>query len=124
MPVPKWVGKVNKHTFNKMELKRGKRPVLTHVGRKSGTTFRTPLDAHRTDGGFIFIVMYGSKGCDWVQNILSSGTATLTIEDEQWDLISPRLISRAEAKPLVSADTNLEPGRTKGIEYLQMDIAP
>ena len=30
--MPKWVAKVNKRTFNKLELKRGKRPVLTHAG--------------------------------------------------------------------------------------------
>jgi deazaflavin-dependent oxidoreductase (nitroreductase family) len=123
MPVPKWIAQINKRTFNKMELKRGKRPVLTHVGRKSGKTHATPLDAHPIDGGFIFLIMYGSKGCDWVQNILASGTAALTIQDEDWQLASPRLITREEAAPLVAADTNLEPGRIKGIEYLRMDIA-
>ena len=122
MPVPKWLAQVNTRTVNKMELKRGKRPVLTHVGRSSGMTYRTPLDAHPVDGGFIFIVMYGSKGCDWVQNILVAGSATLTIEEQVGDLGSPRLISLEEAKPQVSADTNLVPGRVRGIEYLQMDI--
>ncbi len=123
MPVPKWLAQVNKRTFNKMELKRGERPVLTHVGRKSGKTYRTPLDAHPVDGGFIFIVMYGSRSCDWVQNILAAESATLTIKDDQWELSSPRLISKQEAGRQVSPETKLEPGRIKGIEYLQMDTA-
>ena len=123
MPVPKWLARVNKRTFNKLELKRGKRPVLTHVGRQSGKTYRTPLDAHPVDGGYIFLVMYGSKGCDWVQNILTAGNGGLTIGQDEWELTAPRLISREEAQAQVTADTNLQPGRIKGIEYLRMDVA-
>ncbi len=45
MPMPLWFGQINKRVFNKMELKKGTRPVLTHVGRSSGTTYQTPLEA-------------------------------------------------------------------------------
>lgn len=51
MPVPKWVAKVNKRVFNPREIRRGNRPVLTHIGRSSGKIFQTPLDAHAVDGG-------------------------------------------------------------------------
>lgn len=51
MPVPEVAGQVNKRVFNPLELRLGVRPVLTHVGRTSGTTYRTPLDAHPVDGG-------------------------------------------------------------------------
>ena len=122
MPVPMWVAQVNKRVFNKMELKRGKRPVITHVGRTSGKTYHTPLDAHRTKNGFVFILMYTAES-DWVKNVMAAGSAQLEIVDEKWDLTSPRLISLAEAQQVVSAETNLQPGRVKGIEYLQMDIA-
>ncbi len=73
MPMPLWFGQINKRVFNKMELKRGVRPVLTHVGRSSGKVYRTPLDAHPVDGGYLFILVYGS-GSDWVQNALAAGT--------------------------------------------------
>ncbi len=76
MPMPRWVARINKRVFNPMELRRGVRPVLTHVGRSSGKTYRTPLDAHLIEGGYIFIVMYGSDS-DWVQNVLAAGAATL-----------------------------------------------
>jgi deazaflavin-dependent oxidoreductase (nitroreductase family) len=122
MPVPKWIAQVNKRTFNKMELKRGTRPVLTHVGRKSGRTYKTPLDAHPVDGGFVFIIMYGSQGCDWVQNVLAAGRAGLAVKSEERELTAPRLITREEARAQVTADTNLQPGRVKGIEYLRMDV--
>ena len=72
MPMPLWWGKVNKRVFNPIELRRGKRPTLTHIGRKSGKEYVTPLDAHEIDDGFLFVLVYGSQ-CDWVQNILASG---------------------------------------------------
>lgn len=120
MPVPQWVAQINKRVFNKLELKRGKRPVLTHIGRSSGKSYQTPLDAHRTDNSFIFLLMYGS-GSDWVKNVMASGSAGLRIENEGWELINPRLISMEEARRQLP-ETNLRPGRIKGIEYLQMDI--
>lgn len=64
MPMPKWLTHVNKRVFNPGAIARGKRPVLTHIGRTSGTTYRTPLDAHPVDGGYLFILVYGSRS-DW-----------------------------------------------------------
>jgi deazaflavin-dependent oxidoreductase (nitroreductase family) len=122
VPVPKWIAQVNKRFFNKMELRRGKRPVIVHVGRKSGKTFYTPLDAHEVDGGYVFFCMYGADS-DWVKNVMAAGRATLQIEEDRFELEKPRLISREEAQAQVAAGTNIQPGRIKGIEYLRMDIA-
>lgn len=121
MPVPQWVAKINKRVFNPMEIRRGKRPVITHVGRSSGKEYHTPLDAHRTEDGFVFILMYTSA-CDWVRNVTAAGSAKLSVSGEEFDLVSPRLITKEQAAAVVSPDTNLQPGRTKGLEYLQMDI--
>ena len=120
MPVPQWVAQINKRLFNKLELKRGKRPVLTHIGRSSGKSYQTPLDAHRAGNSFIFLLMYGLDS-DWVKNVMASGSAGLRIENEGWELVNPRLISKEEARQQLP-ETNLQPGRIKGIEYLQMDI--
>ena len=46
MPVPQLVASINKRVLNKAVLKRGTWPVLTHVGRSSGKTYRTPLEAY------------------------------------------------------------------------------
>lgn len=121
MPMPLWWGHINKRVFNKLELKRGKRPVLTHVGRSSGKTYRTPLDAHRVDDGYIFILVYGS-GSDWVQNILAAGTATLRIDGNEIELGSPRVISKDAAWQLLPRGTKPPPSFLKVTEYLQMDI--
>ncbi|MFV1960890.1 MAG: nitroreductase family deazaflavin-dependent oxidoreductase [Acidimicrobiia bacterium] len=121
MPMPMWVAMVNKRVFNPLELKRGVRPVLTHVGRSSGQTYRTPLDAHLVDGGYVFIVMYGSDS-DWVRNVLAAGTATLEIEGDDFELLSPRLVSKEVAWQLLPATTKAPPDFLRVTEYLQLDV--
>ncbi len=121
MPMPKWVAKVNKRFTNPMELKRGKWPVLTHVGRISGVTYRTPLEAHHIDSGYIFILVYGSDS-DWVQNVLAGGDTTLDIEDDTFALVNPRLVSKEDAWQLLSPDTKKPPGFLRIDEYLQVDV--
>ncbi|MGZ5384202.1 MAG: nitroreductase family deazaflavin-dependent oxidoreductase [Acidimicrobiia bacterium] len=122
MPVPMWVAQVNKRVFNPLELKRGVRPVLKHVGRLSGRTYRTPLDAHAIAGGYIFIVMYGASS-DWVKNVLVAGAATLEIDDHEIELVSPRLVSKEDAWKLLSATTKAPPGFLRVTEYLQMEVS-
>ena len=122
MPVPMWVAEVNKRVFNPLEKRKGKRPVIEHVGRSSGTTYRTPLDAHRVDGGFIFILMYGSKS-DWVQNVLAAERAAVTKDGETFELVSPRLISADEAWEQLGEGVKSPPGFLNVTEYLLMDLA-
>jgi deazaflavin-dependent oxidoreductase (nitroreductase family) len=120
MPLPTWLAQVNKRLFNPLEIRRGVRPVLIHVGRSSGYTHRTPLDAHRGESGYIFIVMYGSDS-DWVQNVLAAGSATLAIDGDEFTLHAPRLIPKEEAWTLLPMPIKAPPGFLKVTEYLHMD---
>ena len=120
--VPKFMGKVNKKVFNPREIRKGKRPVLVHRGRTSGREYLTPLDAHRIDDDFMFIVMYGSD-CDWVQNVLASGSASLRIDGTEIALAEPRLVDIDEARSAFeSLGVEASKVRTKA-EYLRMSIA-
>lgn len=121
MPVPMWVAEVNKRVFNKLELKRGQRPVLIHRGRSSGREFQTPLDAHRVDGGFIFFCMYGPES-DWVKNVMATGAAKLRVGGEQHDLVSPRLVTKDEAFAQLPPTTKAPPEFLKVTAFLQMDV--
>ncbi len=96
MLLPRWLAKVNKRVFNPREVKKGKYPVLTHLGRTSGREYRTPMDAFRIDGGFILAVRYG-PGSDWVQNTLRSGSGRLSLDGTEHQLHSPRLMTESEA---------------------------
>ncbi len=96
MPMPLWWGQINKRVFNLRAVRNGKWQVIRHVGRSSGQRFRTPLEALTVDGGFIFMLVYGSRS-DWVQNVIAAGMATLEIDGDTVDLIGPELISADEA---------------------------
>ncbi len=95
--------------------------MLTHVGRSSGETYRTPLGAHRVAGGFVFFLVYESES-DWVPNVLASGTATVAVDGDRFDLESPKLISKQEAWQLLPPKTKDPPNFLKVTEYLQMDV--
>lgn len=122
MPMPLWWGHINKRLFNPRAIDSGKWDVITHVGRSSGKTHRTPLTAGEVDGTFVFIVVYGSKA-DWVQNIFASGSATLETGGEVIELAQPRLIPGETARAMLDGLVRLPPAFLKVNEYLQMDIA-
>jgi deazaflavin-dependent oxidoreductase (nitroreductase family) len=121
VPMPRWWTHINKRVFNPVELRRGVRPVLTHVGRASGTTYRTPLDAHPVEGGYVFILVYGSRS-DWVRNALAAGHARLRIDGRDLELTAPRLISSDEAWAAIGEGVKRPPGVLNITEYLRMDL--
>ncbi|WP_265520985.1 nitroreductase/quinone reductase family protein [Oerskovia flava] len=119
--MPRWWGQVNKRVFNPAELRRGKRPVLSHVGRVSGTAYRTPLDALPVAGGYVFVLVYGSRS-DWARNILAAGHATLTVEGRDVALTAPRVIGEDEAWAAVGDDAARPPRVLRITEFLRMDL--
>ncbi|RDI54466.1 nitroreductase family deazaflavin-dependent oxidoreductase [Nocardia mexicana] len=120
MPMPRWWGHVNKRVFNPRAVASGKWPVLIHVGRRSGATYRTPMDAHPVDGGYLFVPVYG-PGADWVQNVLAAGSARLRIDGEELELTAPRLLGKTEALQALSDDTPRPPKLLHITQYLRMD---
>jgi deazaflavin-dependent oxidoreductase (nitroreductase family) len=119
VPYPRWLAKINKRVFNPGQVRKGKYPVVTHVGRTSGRSYLTPLDAFPTQTGYVMVVRYGPES-DWVQNVLAAGTATLRIDGEEHPLVSPRLVSPEEALDALVSD---EPPKdfTKAEDFLLMD---
>lgn len=120
MPMPKWWGHVNKRVFNPRAIAGGKWPVLTHIGRVSGATYRTPLDAHPVDGGYLFVLVYGS-GSDWVRNVLAVGTARLHVDGRELELTAPRLVGREEAFQVLPDGVARPPRLLRISEFLRMD---
>lgn len=122
VPMPRWMGRVNRRVFNPREIAKGERPVLSHVGRTSGRIYRTPLDAHPVEGGYVFVLVYGA-GCDWVRNVLAAGSAQLTLGDEVIELVRPRVIDRTEADAALPASVARPPRLLRIDEFLRMDHA-
>ena len=82
--------------------------TLEHVGRKSGKRYRTPLNIFDTDDGYVIPVGYGLES-HWVQNVLAGGPATIHKHGKTVPVANPRLVSKAEAAPLVNPAPALVP---------------
>src|SRR5216117_3210533 len=67
----RWLAKVNIAVTNRItSLFAGWLPgfgILTHVGRKSGKVYRTPVNVFRAPNGFIIALTYGRES-EWVKN--------------------------------------------------------
>jgi F420H(2)-dependent quinone reductase len=50
--------------------------ILTHVGRKSGKVYRTPVNVFRAPDGFLIALTYG-RDSEWVKNVLAAGKCQL-----------------------------------------------
>lgn len=125
-PVMDAVRAFNKHVLNPvMNRVAGRRfwyaAVIRHVGRRSGTTYTTPVVAEHIQGGFIIPLPYGT-GTDWVRNIRAAGHATLQLRGETYEVTAPEIIDAATAFPQV-LPVRARVWRLLGIQrYLKLTI--
>lgn len=75
--------------------------TLEHVGRNSGTRYRTPLLVFTTRDGFAILIGYGPES-DWLKNVLAGGPTVLHRRGTAVPLVSPRLMGKAEAAQLIT----------------------
>jgi deazaflavin-dependent oxidoreductase (nitroreductase family) len=66
--------------------------VLTHTGRATGRTYRTPLLVLRRGDGYLIALWYGS-GVQWVKNVLVAGRGELRTRGADVELTDPELFS-------------------------------
>ncbi len=65
--------------------------ILTHVGRKSGRVYRTPINVFRASNGFIIALTYSSQS-EWVKNVLSAGGCELKTHGTKYQLSAPTVV--------------------------------
>ena len=105
MRVPRAVAQFNRRVTN--PVARSLTPwlpclgTLEHVGRKSGRHYRTPLLVFKTRNGFVILIGYGPE-TDWLKNVLAGGPTLLHKRGKALALANPRIVSKAEAAPLVT----------------------
>ena len=91
----RWLAKFNIAVTNRITgLFAGWLPgfgILTHVGRKSGKIYRTPINVFRTKNGFIIALTYSRKS-EWVQNVLTAGGCELKTVGENYRLSAPKVV--------------------------------
>jgi deazaflavin-dependent oxidoreductase (nitroreductase family) len=96
--------------------------VLTHTGRKTGRTYRTPINVFRRGDEFYFFLTYGSD-VQWVKNVLAAGSCSLETRRQVVELVEPELVTDPELRPAPPA-VRLVERRVAGVtQYLRMRAA-
>jgi deazaflavin-dependent oxidoreductase (nitroreductase family) len=65
--------------------------ILTHMGRKSGKVYRTPINVFRTSSEFTIALTY-SRQSEWVKNVLAAGGCELETVGKKYQLSSPKVV--------------------------------
>jgi deazaflavin-dependent oxidoreductase (nitroreductase family) len=91
----RWLAKINIAFTNRItSLFAGWLPgfgILTHVGRKSGKVYRTPVNVFRASNGFIIALTYSSQS-EWVKNVLAAGGCELKTRGKKYQLSAPKIV--------------------------------
>jgi len=105
MRVPRAVAKFNRRITNPLARRFGGwaplNGTLEHVGRKSGKTYRTPLNIFETADGFVIPIGYGLES-HWVQNALAGGPLTIRKAGRTVAVGNARIVSKTDAESLVT----------------------
>lgn len=72
--------------------------VVHHVGRRSGTAYRTPVVVQPAGDDLLVALPYG-PAADWVQNVLAAGSATIEHEGTTIRATDPELVPLDVANP-------------------------
>jgi deazaflavin-dependent oxidoreductase (nitroreductase family) len=65
--------------------------ILTHVGRKSGKVYRTPVNVFRAPEGFLIALTYGRES-EWVRNVIAAGGCKLETRGVRYQLSTPIIV--------------------------------
>ena len=65
--------------------------ILTHVGRKSGKLYRTPVNIFRAPEGFLIALTYGRES-EWVRNVIAAGACQLETRGVRYQLVAPNIV--------------------------------
>jgi deazaflavin-dependent oxidoreductase (nitroreductase family) len=104
MQLPQWVARFNRHVTNPiLRLWAGWAPamgILEHVGRRSGSAYRTPLNVFSTDEGVAVLLSYGPN-TDWLKNLTAAGKGRMQRYGKTFTVTDPRVMTKEEAAPSV-----------------------
>jgi deazaflavin-dependent oxidoreductase (nitroreductase family) len=95
MPLPRGLARFNLVVTNPILGHVAKRlpgfAVVTHTGRRSGRSFRTPVNLFRDGDEYVFALTYGA-GAQWVRNVLAAGGCEVLTRGEPIRLGEPRIV--------------------------------
>jgi deazaflavin-dependent oxidoreductase (nitroreductase family) len=91
----RWVAAFNLAVTNRITSRFAARlpgfGILTHIGRKSGRVYRTPVNVFRAPKGFLIALTYGRES-KWVTNVLAAGGCELETRGVRYRLSAPTIV--------------------------------
>jgi deazaflavin-dependent oxidoreductase (nitroreductase family) len=95
------IRRLNQRRVNPITLRSaGKRSsgygAVTHLGRRSGHAYTTPVRAIPSGEGFVIPLPYGAD-TDWCRNVMAAGKCTLRWHEQEYILEKPEVIPLAKA---------------------------
>lgn len=96
--------------------------LITHVGRKSGRLYRTPINVFRRGDHYVFALTYGSN-VEWVKNIVAAGGCEMRTRNRDVHLTQPELIVDPELR-LMPSFLRLIGRLNRVSEFLRMRAVP
>ena len=129
MPLPAALGRVNRHVTNRVTrllVGHGDFAELEHVGRRSGRTYRIPINAFR-DGDVVTIALTYGPRTDWLRNVRAAGGARMLLRGELLTLGAPREVPTATGMARMPAPARVvlpRIGADRFVELPVLDAAP
>jgi deazaflavin-dependent oxidoreductase (nitroreductase family) len=95
MPLPRRLAKFNRVVTNRVLGPLARYPpgfaIVSHVGRRSGRTYRTPVSLFRRGDGYVIALVYGADS-QWVRNVLAAGGADVETRGRRLHLVAPEVV--------------------------------
>lgn len=124
MPAPRWMARFNRRFTNRLTGTFS--PVLPgfgvvlHEGRRSGRSYRTPVNVFRTRDGYLVALTYGAES-DWVRNVLAHGGCELLTRGRRIRCRNPRVV-HDEGRRGVPPPVRIPLRALRVTEFLQVDV--
>ena len=103
MPLPRRLARFNRVVTNRVLGPLARYvpgfAVVSHVGRRSGRLYQTPVSLFRRGDDYVIALMYGADS-QWVRNVLAAGGADIETRGGRVHLVDPEVV-RDPARSLV-----------------------
>ena len=114
---------INPRVVRAVERRQSSFGLVHHIGRRSGITFRTPVDVARSSVGVLISLPYGPE-TNWCRNVLAAGHCVITIGGEELELVQPEVLLTGEVQAMLTPD-KMRQWQGEGIaHYLLPKYAP
>jgi len=123
MPLPKRLARFNRIVTNRVLGPVARFlpgfAVVWHVGRRSGRSYRTPVNLFRRGDGYVIALTYGADS-QWVRNVLAAGAVDVETRGRRVHPVDPEVVRDGE-RSLVPAPVRVVLGLANVDEFMLLN---